>query len=327
MVIEHITSNAPFPKHTEHRWSSFVITMTWLLPLQRVLQETWSAQLFGHLNARDGEFNRDAVTKAVNSTWFWCYLRMCAAVESTLAGVSAWAESCPCHAFSREREAKKGRWRYQEMTRRFKKLLGPLADDDWSNTWNHCPMSGKRAVELACGHLRTICEDMFAKSMAAILEFCQGLADREFQSVTNGFSEAKSTLLALILLKIQFWLTIPWKLAGMFHWNSSLAAESARECLDQWERQPVDAHRHRVSGDVLSPGGRWRHQVQQLAQGVPLLKLSVPFIIRCAELGFMPVVERLMEQSHAFTQQRLRIGKKKAKRRHRVAWIRSHARD
>ena len=32
-----------FPLHAEHRWSSFIITMRWLLPLQHVLKETWNA--------------------------------------------------------------------------------------------------------------------------------------------------------------------------------------------------------------------------------------------------------------------------------------------
>ena len=189
-------------------------------------------------------------------------------------------------------------------------------------------MRGKRAVELACGHLRAILEEMFAEGMAVVLEFCQGLAGLEFQSVMDGFSEAKSTLMALLMLKTQFWLTIPWKLAGMFHWNSGLAVECARECVAQWEQQPVDDQHHRVSVEFLSPGGTWRHQVDQLAQGVPLLKLSMAFIIRCAELGLIPVVERIMEQRHAFVHQRLRIGTdKKTKCRHCVAWSRSHARD
>ena len=172
-------------------------------------------------------------------------------------------------------------------------------------------MRGKRAVELACGHLRTILEEMFTKNIAEVFEFCSGLAGVEFQSVMDGLSEAKSTLIALLMLKTQFWLTIPWKLAGMFHWNSGLAAECARECVDQWEQQPVDDQHHRVSVEFLSSGGKWRHQVDQLAQGVPLLRLSIPFIIRCVELGLIPVVERIMEQRHAFVHQRLRIGKKK----------------
>ena len=110
-------------------------------------------------------------------------------------------------------------------------------------------MRGKRAVELACCHLREVCEEQFAKHMTDMFDFCQGLVGVDFQSVIDGLSEAKSTLTVLITLKTQIWQTIPWKLAGMFHWNSGLAAQCAQGCIDQWERQPVDGEHHRISVD------------------------------------------------------------------------------
>ena len=172
-------------------------------------------------------------------------------------------------------------------------------------------MRGKRAVELACGFIGELCEELFASCMVQVLEGCNGLSQLDLQSVMDGFSQAKSALIALITLKTQYWQSIPWKLAGMFHWNSNLGAQCARDCVDQWERQPVADRHHRISFEFLSPNGKWRSQVDALAQGVPMLKLCVPFIIRCMQLGLVPVVERIMEQRHAFVHRRLLIGKKK----------------
>ena len=120
-----------FPLHSEHRWSSLIDTIRWLLPLQRALRETWNPDLSGRLQTRDGEFQRDMVTKAIHSTWFWCYLRMCGAVSTVLSSLQMLAEGCACHSERRVGKPKyHGRWRLAELQRRFKKLLGPLADDD-----------------------------------------------------------------------------------------------------------------------------------------------------------------------------------------------------
>ena len=172
-------------------------------------------------------------------------------------------------------------------------------------------MRGKRAFELACGYIKELCEEMFTAIKVEVLESCQGLIDADFQSVMNGLSEAKSKLIVLITLKTQFWMIIPWKLAGMFHWDSSKAQHCARDCLDQYDRQPVDAEHHRLSVEFLSKTGKWRSEVEQLSLGVLFFTLPVPFIIRCMHLGLVPIVERLMEQRHAFANQRLRIGKRK----------------
>ena len=65
-------------------------------------------------------------------------------------------------------------------------------------------MQGRRAVELASGHLREVRDEQFAKPMTEMLDFCQGLVGVDFQSVIHGLGEATSTLTVLITLKTRF---------------------------------------------------------------------------------------------------------------------------
>ena len=156
-----------------------------------------------------------------------------------------------------------------------------------------------------------IFEDYFATGLTSVLAHCQGLTTEEHESVTGAFTQGKAAVVSLLTLKAQFWALIPWKLAGLAHWDTALAAECARTCIAQYEKRPVDAEHHRVTVEFLSPAGRWRPAVERLAQGTPLLSLAVHFVTRCMHLGWMPVVERVMEARHAYVQQRLRLGKRK----------------
>ena len=178
--------------------------------------------------------------------------------------------------------------------------------------WLFCPSRGKRAAEMACGKIIEVCKLLFNVAMSKVVGLCSGLSEIDSQSVLAGFSEARAMLVAVLTLKTQFWVTLPWKLAGLFHWDRDTATQCAKECLSQFQRQPVDEQHHRITVEFLSAdGGLWRTYVEQLSQGISLLTLPVRFLKRCAELGLVPIVERLMEQRHATVTQRLLIGPRK----------------
>ena len=275
--------------------------------------EVWNAHLFGKLKQRDdSEFNVDGVTQAVHSKWFWSYLEMCSEVVSVLFKLSAWAEDCPCHSnFFKVKHLKSAKHRSMELARLFKKLIRSDVQGDLSAMWEYCPNRGKRAVELACGKIGDVINELFEQATSIVVVMCRGLSEEDVQSLLQGFSEARAMLVAVFTLKTHFWVTLPWKLAGLFHWHGDNATQCARECLSLFQRRPVDEEHHRISVEFLSVNGKWLAEVEKLARGESLLTLPIAFLKRCAELGLTPVVERLMEQRHAFVGQRLLIGPRK----------------
>ena len=88
-----------------------------------------------------------------------------------------------------------------------------------------------------------ILEDYFATGLTSVLAHCQGLPTEEHESVTGAFTQGKAAVVSLLTLKAQFWALIPWKLAGLAHWDTALAAECARTCIAQYEKRPADAER------------------------------------------------------------------------------------
>ena len=172
-------------------------------------------------------------------------------------------------------------------------------------------MRGKRAPELACGLLLGLVNQMFENGLLSLLSQCEGLSEQEHQQIIAEYSSARSALVATLSLKLQYWFTLPWKLAGVYHWDRQLASKCARECLDLFDASPNTEGHHRISLEFLSSSGRWRAEVEQVANGTSVLVLSIAFLKRSMQLGLAPVVERAMEARHAYVSNRIRIGKKK----------------
>ena len=70
-------------------------------------------------------------------------------------------------------------------------------------------MGGKHAAEFACGFLLQLSEQTFAEGTAEVFTFCVGLSESDLQSVTNVYSEGKAHVLAILVLKLQYWTLIP----------------------------------------------------------------------------------------------------------------------
>ena len=163
--------------------------MNWLLPLREYLVEVWNAALFGQLKTRDGNFNSDGVTQAVQSKWFWSFLEMCSVVMSVMAELGSWAEDCPCHSWH-VKHLKTSKHRKSEVPRRFLKLLhgkNKLLPGDACGMWSFCPNRGKRAAEMACGKVIAVCMALFDKAMGTVVAFCNGLSAVDMQSVVDCF--------------------------------------------------------------------------------------------------------------------------------------------
>ena len=87
-----------FEQHSDHRWNSILLTLSWLLPLTYVLTEVWSEETFGVYNSKDKDFSVKAITKAICSAWFWAFAKMLKVVEACIEDIGTWADNCPCHS-------------------------------------------------------------------------------------------------------------------------------------------------------------------------------------------------------------------------------------
>ena len=92
---------------------------------------------------------------------------------------------------------------------------------------DYCPTGGKHAAELACGATSDLLEDLFVRGLASVLSMCNGLTTDEVQRVSSAFTQAKTALLTTLTLKLQYWSTLPWKLAGICHWTVVKAKQCA----------------------------------------------------------------------------------------------------
>ncbi len=79
-----------------------------LLKFDRILPRVWNADIFARGVKEDGEglddadkegLNLPVLTSAIQSPWFWGFMRMLASLHIWTAELESWAESCPCHDF------------------------------------------------------------------------------------------------------------------------------------------------------------------------------------------------------------------------------------
>ena len=141
---------------------------------------------------------------------------MCRIIADILVVLGNWSESCLCHSKLWKLKSRSVRGKYVERLRKWKQLIrrGGVEDssDPTVHMWSQCPMGGKHAAEFACGFFLQLLEQKVTEGMAEVLTFCIGLSESELQSVTNAYSEGKAYVLAILVLKLQYWTLIPWKL-------------------------------------------------------------------------------------------------------------------
>ena len=102
---------------------------------------------------------------------------------------------------------------------------------------------------------------------------------------------------------------------------SALAA--ARECVQQFDRNPDPSLHHQLSVLCLAPGSPFREQVDAFIEGVALADLAEEFLLWLLPLLYVPCVERIIESRHALITCRLFGKKEKAESRNYVVGLRA----
>ena len=181
--------------------------------------------------------------------------------------------------------------------------------------WKSCPVSGKRAPEMACGDLRPRVEEWAREAELGVVVACASVAEQaDRDAILADFANGVSFVAASLDLKLAIWRVLPWRLAGLAHHEPVAAAACARDCLAQYDANPDAGAHHRLSVRLLAPFSEHRPAVEALAAGRPLADLPGASIIEVLRLKWIPIGERVIESRHGLISRALR-----GRRRRRAA--------
>ena len=210
---------------------------------------------------------------AVSDPKVWNYIRMLRTLLKVPDELLGWLQSCPCHPKQSKHD-----------------------DPAPESKHTSCVMTGRRAPELAAGFLADFVKDklegavrMFPAQSELYADYAAGLQHINF----------------LLQFKFSFWSRLPYSLLAIAHPNESVARNSARRILGQWETFTPEqrAAAHGVAREFLEDTGvrSFRRILVGFIQG-RFSRGSDEFRPVCARLAcwaFAPLLERSIEGRHA----------------------------
>ena len=134
-----------------------------------------------------------------------------------LTSLASWCEGCQCHE--------------EDL----------LANQTWyarakvaRQNGASCCYKGRRAPELASGHLSQYIDWLASSAMADVVGFCDNLTSEEQVGILNDWNCAVDRTLFEITLKTEHWKLLPWSLAVIGHHDLDQARAGLRRCRDQF---------------------------------------------------------------------------------------------
>ena len=240
------------PTTTEWRWNSVDGIVKKLLPLQATLRSTFSAAKMNMATAiaevaaaqedglreKVGKLNPKKIQTTVRNSAWWAFTYMIHTLHGVVTEFQNWAESCVCHWHPRMEKEELAEW-----TRRCR-FWGVM---DHEGPFVQCPLSGMRAAELAAGSWRSVFGDLANSSLEDLLSEVDAIDMEDVVWVTRDWEEGKKHIYAQLTLKLQPWTCLPWKAAGLAHYDMELARQVGREIQGMWERPATQIKRLRSS--------------------------------------------------------------------------------
>ena len=290
-----------------------------MLALYKPLKLIWSARKFQQdegpvqveeeaggdpAGGQDGDMKSLKVadiTFALGSPYWLAYSHMLLNLHEVANRVSSWGSGCPCHGWLRTKAS-----------------AGPGAENDWDiflrgTLKDHslplhgdgadfaCPMAGKRAPELASGSLTQILQTCADSKKPDVLINAADLEQQSRDNVVNDYQTGVDFILLTVTVKLGFWQDFPWNLCSLIFpgLNAAERQERARKLLEDFSKLPQDpSSHHRVTWRFLQPQSLLRDQLQKLATSHELRQLpELEYALKV--LGFVPVVERVVEGQHS----------------------------
>lgn len=264
------------------RWGTVLDCALQLEQIRDILRWGWDVDKFlGHSRQLrqedDGNTCKiDVVDACIASAEFWGYNTMLCSLARVVMSLLDWAESCPCHHG-----------------------LEPPSQG-LATAWAKCPWRSRRAPELAAGdffaEVGNLCDTVTGELLFTLP---RDLDEACRCSITLDWERARSHLLFVCSMKLNFWDSPPWYFCALAH----PCEKKARQCWERirgsWElnpRSPVWDHpvcRRFFQEPVASQGHLW-------FTGVPLLSPQCQeFRKLVAPLALVFTAERAVEGVHA----------------------------
>jgi hypothetical protein len=152
--------------------------------------------------------------------------------------------------------------------------------------------------------LEQIAQDMWTDIESSLLSLnplpnASPLTQEQWSTLMTDLRSGQAHIIALLKVKTAFWKLLPWILVGLGHGDLSVARETARSAIKQFERDPRREAHHRLTWFWMRPG-HLRNALEAFANGsMTVLEVSVVFARQVARLRFVIVVETTIEAKHA----------------------------
>ena len=284
------------------RWGSVIEAAAAVWDIKDILRSAWGLRKYnfggGQNQDRDADEFRslklEVANEAIISDKFWAYCCMIVHASEVLQNIALWSESCPCHDDLVVRAHDSA-----SRQRAFKEKIGRPT----------CPMSTRRAPELACGALSVFMDTLFARNDADLLlqDVVRQAPNRVRTIVNSDFEKFRRHVLLTIDIKMAFWSQLPWILFGVAHHDVELARRAGERAIVLFDADNAGEFGayHWLSLTACAPGSVGRGQLAQFCQGTASLS-ELPFLHQLAsKLRFAMVSERWVEGRHALIKKTL----------------------
>ena len=309
------------PSIAKWRWGTICKTLPAVLSVFKPLKLVWNAEKFQKQNRSGGDPLEDSadqaeqeededmkvlkvgdITSALRSDFWLAYAHMLLSLHEIGNRISSWASGCPCHGWLQAKpNAGPGVENHWDVyLREIVRARGlPLQEDGAAFS---CPMAGKRAPELASGCLTEILNSTADAKKPDVLIAAAGLGREMHDSVITDFQTGVDFISLTVSIKLGFWKDFPWRLCSLMvpGISAEQRAQKAQEILSAFESLPQhqEAH-HRITWHFMQPQSALREQLEKLASCTHTLKDLPELQYELCVLGFMPVVERVVEGQHS----------------------------
>ena len=230
----HAGLNRGCPSAQEWRWSSIVLTLKSILPLEPLLTSCFDTHKMrprdrdvgdnldndeAPARVKEGKLDLGLIQRTVRNGKWWAFAEMLCTIHKVLAQFQEWSESCPCH------------YHHLLLDKDEKEELRDLEAEAGiagaAGASRECPLAGLRAPEMAAGSWKIILEVLFDKALDVFIgELCPRALDH-LDSILSDFEEGKKQVYASLEVKFQIWESLPWKLMAVASGETKKAAASS----------------------------------------------------------------------------------------------------
>ena len=297
--------HAGVPTTTEWRWNTVQAIVDKLLPLKTALQTTFRASLMGGCEQHEdeeedahrdkvGKLNPAKVQATVRSSFWWSFTVMISMLHRVLTNFQQWVEGCVCH-FLPNLVLKEQIQEWVQQCRRF-------GTSEHDGPFFQCPMAGLRGPELASCEWISVFDEIAAACLESTLAGCDGVDMDEIGPIAADFEEGKKQVYGQLQLKLQCWSCLPWKFAGLGHYDAVTALRVGREIQQAWSAMsPCDKQadkQHPLTIRILTTEPL-AGEFLQFVSGESDLKELPSLWLEVCRLRFIPVTERCCEAKHS----------------------------